>query len=85
MLIVYCFRSTYKKISNESREVIQMMMAIDPVKRISASEGMLLPWINGKLSLEITSHALTDAQVVIRQRLEAREKRHAAHAVQQAK
>lgn len=53
------------------------MLAVDPTKRISASEGMIVPWIAGKMSPELTSHPLADAQAVIKHRLEAREKRHA--------
>ena len=72
-------RPTWKKVSQEGRDMILGMLNIDPVKRISASEGLVNNWILGKVPQELTTLVLNDAQNVIRQRLEAREKRHNAN------
>eukprot|EP01035_Chromulina_nebulosa_P021152 gene21152-27406_t len=68
-------RPTWKKISNEARDLVHSMLTVDPRKRVSASEGLLTPWIGGKVGFDITQHKLPDAQVIIKQRLEARERR----------
>lgn len=68
-------KETYKLLSNECKKTISAMLIVDPEYRVSASECLLLPWITGKVSYDLTNHALNEAQQVIRHRLESREKK----------
>ena len=51
------------------------LIQVDPIKRYSASEATLHPWITQKNIPDLTERVLNEAQQVIRQRLEARERR----------
>lgn len=68
-------RQSLRHVSAEARDLIFHMLEVDPVKRYSAEEALLHPFITEARSAELNLSArpLRDAQESLRRRLEARQ------------
>ena len=53
------------KVSNDARDLVQKLLVIDPVKRLSASEAERHPWVT---STNVSTEHIADAHAAIRSR-----------------
>jgi serine/threonine protein kinase len=65
-------RPVWKKVGGDARDLVQKLLIVDPVKRLSASEAERHPWVT---NANVSNEHIVDAHAVIRQRyLERRNK-----------
>mmetsp|Transcript_60813 Transcript_60813/g.162658 ORF Transcript_60813/g.162658 Transcript_60813/m.162658 type:complete len:633 (-) Transcript_60813:238-2136(-) len=68
----YFFRpEIWDEISTEAKDLVRRMMTVDPKRRISAAECLAHPWCAAQREGKVSSKALTQAQLKLRDRHEA--------------
>jgi serine/threonine protein kinase len=65
----------FSKVSQEAKDLLAGMLCVDPVKRLSASECLLHPWITGKAHEGKTRPVLHEVQEHMMQRIERRRRK----------
>jgi serine/threonine protein kinase len=63
-------RPVWKKVSKEAKELVQLMLVVDPTQRLSASECLMHPWITGSAHSDQHLQHLEDAQLNMKSRME---------------
>lgn len=63
-------RPVWKKISKDAKDLIKMMIVVDPTQRASASECLMHPWITGSAHTDEHLAHLEDAQLNMKSRME---------------
>lgn len=74
-LFILYRRPVFKRVSDEVKNLIHLMLQVEPTERASASECLLHPWVTGRCHTEMHKEPLPEVQEAVRARLERRRKR----------
>ncbi len=67
-LSLLSYSEEFKKLSSEAKDLIRLMLCVDPAKRVSATEALQHPWVTRKNASEVHREHLKNAHENLKSR-----------------
>lgn len=75
--------TAYQNISPQAKDLLNKILVADPLKRLSATEALLHPWVTGEAHSELHNQHLTESQTQHVERFKRKQEKEAKAAQQQ--